>query len=478
MTTLRESLLVTYSSNPNKERHKFTNIDTINIILIISIIYLSFMLLDYYGVFASSDNVFRMRLDSGAFRDIGVTTPLVQWYTSMLAKFFQTVLPIVSNTSAAVVVLSLIATVFYYLAQEYFNEVYILKKMHKQSKAQAQSQGGGKFSLKNIGFIKEKNWFKVHIVPNCRAYAFNGADGEQMTVSDFFKENGVKCIIVFTFCIVIGDQAMIDLFYQGGEIGAYFVRKLARDYDYVEMIDNIITIGSDYKPQWDTTQIEGRNKDRVFQAVYKKLKIGTKTPATSSTEFKANMGQRLEAMIEDPNGPFKDVVWSHKSFIVSAEYLSTSIGGANSANRIYLPVTDFGFNPVDNIMTGYVIVYVTSEEERFGTSVITTTFQHAWKNISDTSATIDLTLLGLKIPKDATISGYTGTAYIMYNNNNIDTVELSGSGETITFSIPSVSGTTPKSIRIPDLKISFSDGSSAKATNSVNYLYNNEKDNN
>lgn len=466
-------LTIQQSYKTNKYKNS-TSKDTTNLILqvlLIVLLYISTLyILDYTNLLAYDNNVFKMRLDSGAFRDTGVTTPLVQWVNTMVAKFFQNILPIMSIISTAAVVIVLICTVFYFLAQEYFDEVYLVKANHKSNKSGGGN--GGKVSFKAMGqVIGQRDFFKIYCVPNIKKCVFSGATDETMTLGDFFKEKGLQCMLVFAFCITIGNQTLVDLFYQGGSIGAYFIEKLARDFDYVEIIDNTLSIGTDYKPQWDTSQIEGRNKSRVFDEVYKKLKLGTKTPATSSTEFKANMGQKLEAMIESGEA-FKGVVWSHKSFIVSAEYLSTSVGGQSTPSRIYLPVTEFGYSPADNIMTGYIVVYITSEEEKFGTSVIMTTFQEAWTNVSPSGASIDLTKVGLKIPANATITERTGTAYINYLDGTVKSVDIKGNGSTISIQIPSVNNTQPKSIRIPEVKVTFSDKSTAKTPNSINYLFN------
>ena len=434
----------------NKKHRKVWTIENIlNLSILLSFSFLIFYYIDGYSVFASGDSIFKQRLDSGAFRDVGVTTPEVQWLQTMVGRMFQTILPSVSIISSACVMFVLIATVFYLLAQEFWDEVYLVKKTYKQNKASKQGSG---FSWNNMRtLITQKDFVKTHLMPNIKAWAFSNAVEDQMTVGDFFKENGIKCILVFAFCITIGDQTMIDLFYRGGEIGAYFIGKFARDFDYVQIIDNALTIGSDYKPQWDTSQVEGRNKTRVFNAVYTKLKMGMKTPSTSSTEFKANVGQKLESIIE--NGEhFNTVVWDNKSFVTSAEYLSTSAGGVSNANRIYLPVETFGFNSADGILSGYIIVYIQSQEEQYGSTVFQTQPLAAWTaNGNDLS--IDLTKIGLDtnngVVAGLDTSNNITNAIVSYSNGKTAAITFTtaGSGSIAKATVPTDVG-TPISVKI------------------------------
>lgn len=455
-----------FKSKNKIHRNVFTFNNSLNLIILILFCFILFYYLEGNFVFASGDSIFKQRLDSGAFRDVGVTTPEVQWLQTMVGRIFQTVLPSVSIISSACVMFVLIATVFYLLAQEFWDEVYLVKKTNKQNKAS--SQGG--FNLNNMkSFITQKDFIKTHLMPNIKAWAFSKAVEGQMTVGDFFKENGIKCILVFAFCITIGDQTMIDLFYRGGEIGAYFIAKFARDFDYVQIIDNALTIGSDYKPQWDTSQVEGRNKTRVFNAVYTKLKLGMKTSSTSSTEFKANVGQKLESIIEN-DSTFNAVVWDNTSFVVSAEYLSTSTGGTSTPSRIYLPVTQFGFNPADNILTGYVVVYIQSEAEQYGSTVFQTQPLSAWTANGNT-LTIDLTKIGIDT-QQGTISGIkvsegTTNAIVSYSNGKTTAVSFTGTGTTATATIPTDLG-EPISVKVVNDSFHINITDNNGKTNTVN----------
>lgn len=342
--------------------------------------------------FADEISVFQQYLNNPAFVDSGADTPWTQMLFNIATYILGKVLPLMSIGSITFILLSLIATVLYLFKQDFFDEVYLAKKMVKEGKrggsGGGQGQGGGIFQRATAGFdrnaISQFGLLKCYIMPNFKAWAFYEATDEPMTVVDFFKVNFFKCIMMFSFCMLISDRTMLNLFFKGAQVGT-FVFKKAAEVDYVSIIEDVIATGKDYPPPFDKKTTEGKNKNKVYSSVYEQLKSLGKTDITRSTQFKTAMGQTLKTLIEEKTG----IPWYRKSFTAQAEVVLSDIMLPENNERFYISASEFGFTDPE-VMNKVVAVYLYSQEDTSGTTVSATVPLDSWKSDSQTSAEVNL----------------------------------------------------------------------------------------
>lgn len=285
----------------------------------------------------------------------------------------------------------MVATIAYLMRQDIWDEVYMAKLAYKAEK----SQGGSPMlttlknrSLASSNALQTYGFVKCVLAPNLKAIAFFDASQNHMTVADFFKVNGIQYILAMAFAIMISNQTLLDAFYTAGRIGVYFVEKAVYDYDYVTILDGIMTTGSDFKPTWSKSSNEGKNKTKAYQVAYKLLKTGCTTNATRTGAFKEAMGRQLMQVIEG----MKEVEWDRKAFTVSAELLPhTSLIENIPGESYYFNVADFGFTTgVSKSISGYLHLSIVSEEEVFNSGVVKTLYPNAW-TVSGNTARFDVT---------------------------------------------------------------------------------------
>lgn len=410
------------------------------------------------SVDASNADAFRLRLDSGVFADSGENTPFVDFVMRMVGSFLQNLLPVVSILTFTFTLITLIATVLYLLRTDLFDEIYMAKAAYKAEKAQSKGSpllnGLKQRNIYASGALQQYGFLKCCVYPNLKAIAFFDASQSHMTLTDFFKVNGIKFIMVFALAMMIADQTMLDLFYTAGSIGSYFVRTAVYDYDYVSIIDGMLTAGSDYSPTWSTKTTEGKNKTKVYNAAYKVLKTGCTSNATRTSAFKEIIGRSLMEAIEGMVG----VDWERTSFIATAELLpNTSYIQNVPGESYYYNVADFGFTSgVSESISGYIHISIITEEETFSTGVVKTLYPEAW-SVGTNTATFDVT----KIYGDseATIESLAESCIINYSRvgNIKGTITYSGSTATLTWEIPSDAGDL-QSITFTNLKITGANG--------------------
>lgn len=458
----------TTSINSDKQEYKLLILYIITGILLVLV---GCQAIEMLNIATASDvNAFKMRLESGIFRDEGVTTPLVAFVERCINEFVKNILPIMSLVAITWILITLIATILYLFRQPFFDEVYIAKKAYKSEKQSLSSviMNRDFASIKNNNALKTHGFLKCCVVPDFKTLAFYEASEGLMTVGDFIKQNAFKCMTMIAFCVMISDQTMLDLFYQGGNIGVYFFKRLAYDYDYTQIIDNFLTIGSDYDAPWDTSNnnIEGKNKTKVYDEVYKLLKSGCKTNATRTTEFKSQMGRTLAEKI----GGMKDVPWGRKTFVASAELLPNASSPDNvPGESYYFNVQEFGFDPgVSENMTGYIHVRIVSELDDQNGGVVTTTYPKAW---SINGNTVTINMAEVITSAQVTVSQVRENATAVFKVKGENTAEIvntnakaTANGSQITVKLSPPEGGELLSISVGGIKISATD----KEGNKVN----------
>lgn len=448
---------LTIGSSTNKKFITEENIRTI----LYALLYISVFALIYFtvvgltGIFfpvwAADTNAFKLRLESGIYRDNGETNAFVELVLNLVNIFLQTLLPIISILTITWILLSLISTLLYLQFTELFDAVYVARREYKSEKRENKLSSYlattvKKRSLTTLGgALGDYGILKCIIIPDVKSMAFSEAsENGAMSPLDFLKMNGLKYMIVIAFAMLISDQTLLDLLTKGGDIGVYFIEKLAYDYDYVQIIDNVMTLGSDYSAPWDTSSgnYEGKNKTKVYNKVYALLKTGCNTTATRSTEFKAQMGRLLVEEIEQMSG----VPWERKTFVVSAELLvSVSNPTTVEGESYYFNVAELGFPAgTSEKMSGYIHIMINSEEEVQNIGVYKNTYAQAWGTPSSTSITFDITkyedYTGATVntfPSTATVQVFDGSS----THNLTADVTLSGNVLTISWANAGISGT-------------------------------------
>ena len=356
-------------------------------VVILILNYITFYL--YNNVFAYETSAFKTYLDNPAFVDTGADTPWTQQLFAISGNILSYLLPAMSIGSITFILFSLIATVLYLFRQDFFDEIYLAKKAKAAERgSRSNSTGAGVravFSnvtgMFNTNAVAQYGFLKCYVWPDIKAWAFYEATERTMTVMDFIKANYFKCIMMFSFCMVISDRTMLTLIYRGAEVGT-FVFKKAADIDYVHVIENFIATGKDYNPPFDRSTVEGRNKNKVFQSVYTQLKAEAVSNDARSTEFKTMMGQLLRDEIERHT----EVPWERVSFTATAETLLSDTMLTPNDQRFYLNVSDFGYTNSDKVIG----VYIYSEVDRTSSTVFKTTDVAAWGDSTPTHVTYNL----------------------------------------------------------------------------------------
>lgn len=308
-------------------------------------------------------------LSSGVFDSrAGLNSSATSFFTQIAKLIFSVALPFMSAFAITMTTISLISSVIYLTKPDTFDEI---DELHKERTGQ-----GHKFTdLVNYGRDKGFRSFILSICPNIKAYAFAdatevGPEGHP-TMKDFLR-NIPKYIMIFAFCIVINDRAMLDFIMKGGQVGALVFERITYDYDYVATVTNLLDEGSDYKPVvWDTKTNEGANKMKVYKSIYNLLKTRCSEPEDRTTDSKTIMGTKLVNMIESDT--FAGVGWDKDILTISVSYNSTPQGTA--VEGIYtVPVATF-------LSSDSGVIYAnihTENQMKYNTTYANTTYPAAW----------------------------------------------------------------------------------------------------
>lgn len=288
---------------------------------------LTLNVLDQTGA-ASGTSAFEQMVTSGIFADNGEQNVYVISLEEKIKSILSVVLPTMSLISITLVLLSLVSTVLYLFKQEYFDDVYLAKKAvqgERRKRSGGSQTGGGRFSAASNMFkgivsgdaVVQYGIVKCYLMPNLKAWAFYEAGEGRMTVMDFLKKNALKCIMMFSFCILISDQTMLELFLKGAQVGTYVFERAAA-VDYVTYIDNFLTTGTDYVPYYNTTDTVQLNKKKTYSAGYQVLKslCDTNNAYERSTDFKTYMGQTLVDYIDND---MTQIPFDRENFVVKCE---------------------------------------------------------------------------------------------------------------------------------------------------------------
>lgn len=340
------------------------------------------------SVMASGD-AFKAYLSNGAFEDSADRELTGPAYFVMQAVniFLGQALPIMSICSITFILWSLISTVLYLFRQEYFDDVYLAKKQKRSEKSSLVKKllSKDRASIFSSGAASEFGFFKTYICPDLKSWAFFEASTESMTVSDFFKQNFAKCILMFAFCMLISDRTMLDMFVEGASIGTYLFEKVTYDYDYVAIIDGLAQSGSDYTPTFQTSTTQGKNLSKIYNASYKLLKTYCNTTYTRGAEFKHELGRTLEAEVNKLPGIDDDLttLLGNKTFVVTAMGTQDTTIAKNSSydsssRKIVFPVSTLtantkGFDTKDTVVPNYITLLITSSADVDKTVVVNTT---------------------------------------------------------------------------------------------------------
>lgn len=351
---------------------------------------LCLLLLDInHSTILASGDAFKAYLSNGAFEDSADRELTGPAYFVMQAVniFLGQALPIMSICSITFILWSLISTVLYLFRQEYFDDVYLAKKQKRSEKSSLVKKlfSKDRASIFSSGAASEFGFFKTYICPDLKSWAFFEASTESMTVSDFFKQNFAKCILMFAFCMLISDRTMLDMFVEGASIGTYLFEKVTYDYDYVAIIDGLAQSGSDYSPTFQTSTTQGKNLSKIYNASYKLLKTYCNTTYTRGAEFKHELGRTLEAEVNKLPGIDEELttLLGNKTFVVTAmgtqdTSIASNSNYDSSSRKIVFPVSTLtantkGFDTKDTVVPNYITLLITSSADVDKTVVVNTT---------------------------------------------------------------------------------------------------------
>ena len=289
------------------------------------------------------------------------------FFQKIASSVFRVLLPFMSIFSLSMIMLSMISSIIYLSLPDFFDEV-SEAKIAKREMMQDKSKGN--FLQRSRDYVSTEGANSVikGFLPDFKAYAFYeatkaDADGVQ-TIGTFLKYNAPKYVAITGFCMLINDATMMDLFMTGGELGATVIRKITYEYDYREMLEDWMESGKDYKPMFATNTVEGNNKMKTYEAMYRVLKQYAKTEATLTTEFKNALGVTLVNVIEGNgvNGAKvmgNSVDWTARKFIVKAQYTVSPVSLASDVSQQYsYPLGTFNLQDA-----GYLQVFIQAADD-------------------------------------------------------------------------------------------------------------------
>ena len=289
------------------------------------------------------------------------------FFQKLASTVFRVLLPFMSIFALSMIMLSMISSIIYLSLPDFFDEV-SEAKIAKREMMRDKSKGN--FIQRTRDYVSTEGGTSVikGLLPDFKAYAFYeatkaDADGVQ-TISTFLKYNAPKYVAITGFCMLINDATMMDLFLTGGDLGATVIRKITYEYDYREMLENWMESGKDYKPMFATNTVEGNNKMKTYESMYRVLKQYAKTEATLTSEFKNALGITLVNLIEGyESGGAKlmgnSVDWGAKKFVVKSQYTVSPVNMASDVSQQYsYPMSTFNLSD-----SGYLQVYIQASDD-------------------------------------------------------------------------------------------------------------------
>lgn len=343
-------------------------------------------------------------LMSGAFdiRD-GGDVAFNQFLAEKVAWIFKRLLPLVSNIAIACMVIVMAATIAYLSMPEFWDEVHFLSRERKARKYAGKGGGRGMRAYLNMGGLNQfvQSYGVVAMIksylPDLKSIAFYsafeaGADGRP-SMATYFKSSFPKHVAIMGMLMLINDRTLLELYFRGGEIVAYFFGKAAYNFDYPQMIENWLRSGKDFDPHFDGKDRVSKNKNKTFNSIYTVIKQVDKTPEGNTTEQKAIKGTAVrDWMLNTPE--FQNVPWDKKNFAVKASFeptqpLGYGEGEGEGVMLLSKPISDFAVSP--EVANGYVVVYLTVEDNMVDLSgTAATDDATAWTGDASGGLTYDL----------------------------------------------------------------------------------------
>lgn len=428
----------------------------LNIVLILGVYLLLTGYIAYATSTGSSSSAFYDYLISGTFDqtqgDMSYQNSIFLRIASSVLKW---VLPFMSVFALTIMVISMASTIIYLSKQDTFDEVHDLHILKRQAKSQ-----GGK-SVQDIVRVYREiggglNYVKSTFVPDFKALAFQdaftiGEDGRP-SMKTFFQNSMPKYIVIITMIMLINDRTLLDLYTRGAEVGAFFFKKAAYDYNYVEMIQGWMETGKDFNPQYKTSSLDEANKLKTYRAMYNALKELDKSNSARTAEYKTTMGMAVRNYIETK---MTGVDWTADIFKPTAQFeLAVPQGMTNGGDVFAVPVNEFGVSAKQ----GFLVTYIRTET-RVTAEATKTNYPTAWNGSPATSFDVSK---AITVPTGKSIENAVG---IVYANTTTGPVRLTvtASGSTVSWSLPS--GVDAKTLRsiTGEVTYRFSGSSSSRA---------------
>lgn len=365
-------------------------------ILMVSVILPIIIMADGIDSMATYQYIMSGAFDTKNGGDIAFNQMVSDW----VSWFFKRVLPLVSNVAISMMVLAIAATIAYLSNQPFWDEVHYLVRQRKKKKYEKNSSGG--FLMNNFALIKTAQEMGIgaaikSYLPDMKGWAFyaslEAGDDGRPSMATYFKSTFPKHVAIMGMLMLLNSRVLLDLYARGGEIMLYFGSKAAYNYDYPMILEKIINRGKDYNPHFDGKDTPSRNKRKVFNAMYSSLKASDSTIEGNTTEQKALRGRALRDWITtDP--AWQRVPWDRKSFGIKASIEPTApanYGAGEGEGSILLakPLSDFGVPTTE--ATGYLVAYITTEDNAINLSGTATTEDAlAWSGSLGGTLTYDL----------------------------------------------------------------------------------------
>ena len=438
-----------YKAISRRELTKSEKLSALGIIVIVhlAILYTLFGIISLSTSYSATTDVVSNGmvdiLSSGVFDSkSGMNSTATSFFTRIAELIFAWALPFMSTFAITMTTISLISSVIYLTKPDTFEEI---DQLH-------QARKGKKFKdmisdARNSGFRE----FILSICPNFKAYAFSDAtqvtENGTPTMQDFLR-NIPKYIMIFAFCIVINDRAMLDFIMQGAQVGALVFERITYDYDYVGEVNKFLDEGMNYKPVvWDTKTNEGANKMKVYHKIYNLLKTRITEEADRTTDAKTIMGTKLVNLIDSE--AFAGVDWGKDILKINVSYAAIPQG--TSVDGVYtVAVSQFLSGD-----SGVIYANIHTENElKYNVTYTNTTYTDAWGSVPSGSIPSQFDLKRIdELKNETSLTSVNGAM-----NVTIQYVDSTGATQIKTEQV-TISGTT---VRIPASGIAASSISSIR----------------
>lgn len=278
--------------------------------------------------------------------------------------------------------------------------------------------------------VEEVKEFFLQFCPDIKANSgiADSYEYEKPTFGLFIRDHLLKFIILFAVAITLQQSVLISFIVKAGNALAFGAKYYTENTDFVGSVHTWTTAGKDFDPRFDTLTTEGRNKRKLFNAMY--IAIKREFPRSRTEDFLQRVGA---VALQKVNEIGPQLQLDADNFVVTADIAAYDVNQDATSPvmwRTKFKVSDFvgtgeiPVNGVDKTLYLSVLQYDQAESSSAQPKVIT--YPNSWKGgTPPTSLELGVTDINKDAPNAKFKSGVTKTVSVnvRYTDSN-DIVQM------------------------------------------------------